>query len=74
MVGRRLILGWMLGSAAAGACVRVAPRDESTPGLASSPDIDRWQASAQGMLADALATLQTFDVFAAYRVQVGDQS
>ena len=40
----------------------------------SSPVVDEWQASAQAMVADALATLRTFDVFAAYRVSVTPSS
>jgi hypothetical protein len=32
--------------------------------------MDAWRAEAQGMLSDALQTLRTFDIWAAYRVSI----
>ena len=55
-------------------CVRSSPRQEALPEASSSPALDDWQASARAMLADALATLRTFEVFAAYRVSVTPSS
>lgn len=55
------------------ACARVAPRVEPTA-VTRSTEIDAWRAAGQALIADALATLRTFEEFAAYRVSVTPDS
>jgi hypothetical protein len=68
MLLRRRVVVVLLAAGAASACAPSSPPQEPTPQPASSALTDTWRASALAMLADALATLRTFDVFAAYRV------
>ena len=52
----------------AAACVR-APSPPARPALpTSTPELDSWRSQASLMLVDALGTLRTFEVFAAYRI------
>jgi hypothetical protein len=73
VIRRRVLLGLLIAGVGS-ACVPVSPRLEATPGLASSPAVDEWRASALAMIGDALTTLRTFDSFAAYRVSVTPSS
>jgi hypothetical protein len=70
---RRLVL---LGGVCAGlaGCVRIPARDESSDAPATSSETNAWQASALAILGDALATLRTFEDFAAYRVSMTPDS
>ena len=70
---RQFVFGSLV-ALAAGACVRVAERPAAPPTPTSSPELDGWTAQAQAMLSDALKTLRTFDVFAAYRVSINPDS
>ena len=70
---RQFVFGSLV-ALAAGACVRVAERPAAPPTPTSSPELDGWTAQAQAMLSDALKTLRTFDVFAAYRVSINPES
>ena len=63
---RSFLLG--LVSLLASACARVAPRAAPPPAQATTPELDAWNTEAQAMLSDALQTLRTFDVYAAFRV------
>jgi hypothetical protein len=63
-----------LGALAAGACVPVPARPTPQAAPSSTPELDAWHAEARGMLLDALQTLRTFDVFAAYRVSRAPES
>jgi hypothetical protein len=70
MLVRRRVLLAVLAMSAASACAPVRSPQEPTPQPSSSALIDNWRASGLEIVADALSTLRTFDVFAAYRVSV----
>jgi hypothetical protein len=53
---------------AAAACGRVPAPPARPTSPASTPELDAWRAQASAILIDALDTLRTFEVFAAYRV------
>ena len=67
---RRGLLCGVLAAFAASACLRIPEPLAAPRGSATTPDLDKWQASAHGMLLDALQTLRTFDLFAAFRVSI----
>jgi hypothetical protein len=72
LVRRRVLLG-LLVTGATSACLPSGPTQrEPTP--TSSALTDSWRASALGIVSDALTTLRTFDVFAAYRVSATPSS
>lgn len=70
---RRLFLT-VLGGLLVSACVRVAQRAPAPDAPATTPELDAWTAQARSMVSDALQTLRTFDVFAAYRVSITPDS
>jgi hypothetical protein len=70
---RQLVLA-SLAALATSACVRVAERSAPPSTPTSRPELDGWTAQARTMLSDALETLRTFDVFAAYRVSITPES
>jgi hypothetical protein len=59
---------------AGAACVQPPPAPERTAGGTTHPDRERWEHEARGILSDALETLGTFEIFAAYRVAGADQA
>ena len=74
MLVRRRVLLALLAAGAASACAPGGPPQEPTPQPASSALTTSWHASALAMMTDALTTLRTFEVFAAYRVSVTPSS
>ena len=70
---RQFVFGSLV-ALAAGACVRVAERAAPPPTPTARPELHGWTAQAQAMLSDALETLRTFEVFAAYRVSITPDS
>ncbi len=73
-VARRDLLLSVVVAELAAACAPISQRVEPTAEPASSPEIDAWRGEAVSILSDALATLRTFEVFAAYRVSVTQSS
>jgi hypothetical protein len=68
-ISRRALIGGMLALSGA-ACARVPLRAAEPPTPGATPELDAWRAEAGSMLADALQTLRTFEIFSAYRVSV----
>jgi hypothetical protein len=76
VTSRRRLLGGalvaLLGLGSACARRNEVPVTPTPP--ATTPELDGWNAQTRAMLADALQTLRTFDVFAAYRVSTAPAS
>src|SRR5215207_1968002 len=70
---RRRSLFSILLVATVAACARPAPR-LSSPVQDSLPERQRWNQEARGILSDALETLRTFEIYAAFRVGMADQA
>jgi hypothetical protein len=70
---RRTLLASILACAAA-ACARPVPRPARAALDEGGPEFERWNREATAILSDAHETLQTFEVFTAFRVAMAEQS
>jgi hypothetical protein len=70
---RRKLLVGVIGVVAV-ACVRPALRPPATTSTQQPPEFTAWEREAKAILSDALETLRTFEVFAAFRVASAGQS
>ncbi len=73
-IGRRRLLLSALSLGLASACARIPARTPEPPTPSATPDLDAWRTEARALLRDALQTLRTFEVFAAYRVSITPSS
>jgi hypothetical protein len=72
-LSRRTALVWLLGSTMA-ACVRPTLRSSVAPTPLPTTEFGRWNQEARAILTDALETLQTFEMYAAFRLAAAPQS
>jgi hypothetical protein len=56
------------------ACTRVSPRRQIEQTRDLPADVERWRQEARGILSDGRETLQTFEVYAAFRVGIAERS
>jgi hypothetical protein len=71
---RGFLLGALTFAAFSASCVRVPERAALPSTPAATPELDGWRGQATAMLGDALQTLRSFDVFAAYRISTTPDS
>jgi hypothetical protein len=70
---RRFVLG-ALAAVSASACARITPRPSTPATVGYAAEFDAWTLEARTILTEAIETLQTFDVFQAFRVSTAPDS